>query len=156
MSYYGATICHNGHVISKWEINHQKFCSRCGTETFSSCPKCGEPIWGLEKLNHSFDRADRPYHKPYYCYACSAPYPWTQKILDNAVELLSLDDDLSESAKELIKNAIPNLIVETPDTPIAIAKYQKGISSAGKLLKNSLHQLFKDVVCTAVKKILFP
>jgi len=156
MSYYGATICHNGHVMSKRETNHQRFCSKCGAETFSNCPKCGELIWGLEKLNNSFDRADRPYRKPYYCHSCSTPYPWTQKILDNAVELLSLNDDLSESAKELIKNSIPNLIVETLDTPIAIAKYRKGISSAGELLKNSLYQLLKDIVCTSAQKIFFP
>lgn len=156
MSYYGATICRNGHVMSKWEANHQKFCSKCGTETFSNCPKCGEPIRGLKKLNNSFDRAERTYHKDYYCHACSSPYPWTQKILGNAVELLSLDNDLGESAKELIKNAIPNLIVETPYTPIAIAKYQRGISSAGDLLKNSMYQLLKDVVCTSAKKIFFP
>ena len=71
---------------------------------------------------------------PYYCYECGAPYPWTQKILDNAVELLSLADDLDVASKELIKTAIPELIVDTTTTPVAIAKYRKGISSSGQIL----------------------
>ena len=36
---------------------------------------------------------------------------WTQKILDNALELLSLDTELDDDTKELIKNAIPCLLV---------------------------------------------
>ena len=75
--------------------------------------------------------------------------------MDNAVELLSLEDDLDDETKELIKNAIPDLIRETPDTPIAIAKYQKYINGAGEILKNSMRQLLIDVVCETVKKSLF-
>lgn len=93
--------------------------------------------------------------KPYYCHNCGAPYPWTQKILDNAVELLSLDDELDSSSKELIKSAIPDLIVDTPTTPIAIAKYRKGIANAGQIIKDSLRQLLIDVISETAKKTLF-
>ena len=96
------------------------------------------------------------YTKPYYCHNCGTPYPWTQKILDNAVELLSLDNELDSSSKELIKNAIPNLIVDTPTTPIAIAKYRKGIANAGQIVKESLRQLLIDVISETAKKTLFP
>ncbi len=59
-----------------------------------------------------------------------------QKLfLDNAVMLVSLEDELDESMKELIKTAIPDLITETPATPIAIAKYKKSIKCAGDILK---------------------
>ena len=76
-------------------------------------------------------------------------------ILDNAVMLVSLEDELDESMKELIKTAIPDLITETPATPIAIAKYKKGIKCAGDILKNSMRQLLIDVVSETVKKSLF-
>lgn len=65
------------------------------------------------------------------------------------------EDDLDDETKELIKNAIPDLITETLDTPIAIAKYQKYINGAGEILKNSMRQLLIDVVCENVKKNLF-
>ena len=63
--------------------------------------------------------------------------------------------ELDESMKELIKTAIPDLITETPATPIAIAKYKKGIKCAGDILKNSMRQLLIDVVSETVKKSLF-
>ena len=66
--------------------------------------------------------------------------------------LVSLEDELDESMKELIKTAIPDLITETPATPIAIAKYKKGIKCAGDIL---MRQLLIDVVSETVKKSLF-
>ena len=156
MPYKNATICLNGHVISHSKSNAENFCSQCGSKTYSSCPKCNTPIRGVYDVDGVAILGERYYEKPYYCHNCGAPYPWTQKILDNAVELLSLDDDLDSSSKELIKNAIPDLIVDTPTTPIAIKKYRKGLARAGEILKNSMRQLLIDVICEAAKKVLFP
>ena len=156
MPYNTATICLNGHVISECNANHQKYCSQCGTETYSFCPKCNSPIRGTYDTPGVIVLGNRSYKLPYYCYECGAPYPWTQKILDNSIELLALDEDLDAASKELIKNAIPELIVDTTTTPIAIAKYRKGIASAGKILKDSLRQLLIDIVSETSKNILFP
>ena len=71
-------------------------------------------------------------------------------------QLLSLDDELDSSSKELIKSAIPDLIVDTATTPIAIAKYRKGIANAGQIIKDSLRQLLIDVISETAKKTLFP
>lgn len=156
MPYNNATICLNGHIISKYEALSQKHCTKCGAETYSYCSKCNSPIHGLYDTPGVCIVGKRPLALPYYCYECGAPYPWTEKILQNAVELLSLDNDLDKASKMLIKNAIPELIVDTPTTPVAIAKYQKGISSAGQILKDSLRQLLVDVISETAKKILFP
>lgn len=155
MPYRNATICLNGHVLSSSQSNAETFCSKCGTQTYSSCLNCKAPIRGsyyVDGIVFAYDG----YEKPYYCYNCGAPYPWTQKILDNAVELLSLDDELDSPSKELIKNAIPDLIVDTPTTPIAIAKYRKGVANAGQIAKDSLRQLLIDVISETAKKTLFP
>lgn len=156
MPYNNATICLNGHIVSKYNSNSQKYCTKCGAETYSYCLKCNHPIRGLYDTPGVCILAKRSLPLPYYCYECGSPYPWTEKILENAVELLALDDDLDKSSKTLIKNAIPRLLVDTPTMPIAIANYQKGTSSAGQVLKDSLRQLLKDVICEAAKKVLFP
>lgn len=156
MPYNNATICLNGHIVSKYDACSQKYCSKCGAQTISFCAVCDSPIHGLFDAPGSSIRGYRPLSLPYYCYECGTPYPWTKKILDNAVELVSLDEELDDSSKELIKSAIPELITETPFTPVAVAKYQKGIASAGQVLKNSLYQLLTDVLSEAVKKALFP
>lgn len=156
MLYNRATICLNGHIVSKYEANFQKHCSTCGLETYSNCTNCQSPIHGLADIKGVAIIGKRPYDLPYYCYNCGAPYPWTQKILNNAVELLGLDDDLDNATRELIKNAIPELLVDTPTTPLAIAKYRKGIAHAGQIVRDSMRQLLVDVVSETVKKSLFP
>lgn len=154
MQYHGATICLNGHILSKYEANFQKYCSKCGTETYSNCTNCQSPIKGLREIEGAFI-GNRPYNLHYYCDSCGSPYPWTQKILNNAVELLSLDEDLDDVSKELIKNAIPELLVNTPTTPLAIAQYRKGMIHAGQIIKDSMHQLLVDIVSETVKRSLF-
>ena len=154
MNYYNATICLNGHVIDKYLADVEKYCSICGKETFSFCSCCNSPIRGKVKADGVIVATH--YKKPFYCYNCGTPYPWTQKILDNAVELVSLDDELDASSKELIKNAIPELLIDSPTTPLAVAKYQKGVSKAGQLVKDSLRQLLIDVISETAKKTLFP
>lgn len=156
MPYNNATICENGHIVSKYNANVQRFCSRCGARTYSCCPKCGISIRGLYDTPGVICLSARKLPLPYYCHECGAPYPWTEKILNNAVELLSLDDSLDDASKELIKNSIPGLLVNTPTTPVDIAKYKKGMSGAGQILKDSLRQLLIDVVSETVKKVLYP
>ena len=105
MPYNNATICLNGHVISNCNSNHQNYCSKCGAETYSFCSKCHTPIRGTFDIPRVIILGQRDYQLPHYCHECGSPYPWTQKILDNCIELLSLDDDLDDNSKELIKNA---------------------------------------------------
>ena len=106
-------------------------------------------IDGVLSLNKS------QYIAPWYCHSCGNPYPWTEKILNNATELLSLDEGLDSSAKELIKNAIPNLLVDTPETPISIANYRNGMSKAGQIVKDSMFQLLSNVLSETIKNVLF-
>lgn len=155
MGYRNATICLNGHVISKYEANTQRFCTKCGQKTFSYCLKCDAPIHGKYEKTGVMDLSGY-YEMPYYCYNCGEPYPWTQKILDNAEELIALDDAIAEESKRLIMEAIPDLLVESPTTPVAAAKYRVGISKAGKTLKEMLHNLLVDVISETAKKIIFP
>lgn len=53
--YNNATICLNGHVVSKYQANYQKFCSKCGKETYSKCPECNSPIHGKYEVDGIVD-----------------------------------------------------------------------------------------------------
>ncbi|WP_416822284.1 DUF2321 domain-containing protein [Gallintestinimicrobium propionicum] len=48
------------------------------------------------------------------------------------------------------------MITDTPTTPIAVAKYRKGVSKAVSFIGESLRQLLVDVVSETAKKALFP
>ena len=47
---------------------------------------------------------NRTYSKPYYCHKCGNPYPWTQQIIDNAVEILSIDGEVDDEIKKNREN----------------------------------------------------
>lgn len=159
MGYYHiAQVCTNGHLINDSFDSHpesnQSFCSKCGAKTITACPNCGANIRGNYDCDVFILGATKTVDS--YCYNCGSPYPWTQKILDSAIELLSLDTELSTDTKELIKNAIPYLLVDQPETPVAIAKYRSGISKAGQIVKDSMYQLLVDVLSDTAKKIIYP
>ena len=152
--YCSASICLKGHIVDKENTIVNEFCSSCGSMVVTACPSCNRRIRGLEFGEFGvFD--ELLYKLPYYCPICAEPYPWTKMLLDNAVELLSLDEDLSEEYRRIIKDAIPDLIVESIATPLAAAKFKKYTGYAKDFVKDSLYLLLKDIVITSVKKVIF-
>lgn len=152
MGYKTACICLNGHIISGNIDDYNdksEYCSICGEKTFTSCQKCNTKIKGDYDYDIWYDTLQ---FIPYYCSSCGEPFPWTEKILNNAIELVSLDDGLSEEEKKILKNVFPDLIVETPTTPVAIAKYKKYSKKAQDFIKDGLKILLINVVGETVKK----
>lgn len=147
MLYRTAQICLNGHIITK-NLEHdpestEKYCSDCGKEVIEGCLKCDESI-----RSNIYDPIETP---PNYCRNCSSPFPWTEKILNNAIELLSLDESLSDNHKDILQSVFPDLLVDTPTTPLAVAKYKKYISSSQGFIQDGLKQIFIDIVSEAVR-----
>lgn len=93
--------------------------------------------------------------RPNYCKKCGKPYPWTSRIISNVSELLELDEDISKSDKDLIKTAIPDLLIDTPKTRVAGVKFKKGFSKVSKVVKGPLRELLVDVMSTSIKKVVF-
>ncbi len=156
-NFLNVQICGNGHITSlDIEMYSFRFCPQCGSQTFYSCPSCGEPIRGKYFEYDTLFVPEPPDQTPFYCHNCGKPYPWTQKIIDNAIELLSLDENLDSDTKSIIKNAIPNLLVDTPETPVSVAKYRSAMSKTGQIVKDSMRQLLIDIITESAKKIIYP
>lgn len=154
MEYYDpATICINGHVISSTQANSTKYCQRCGANTVSQCANCNIYIRG------EYNIVDMPYiseyERPFYCFDCGDPFPWTKQILENAVELVDLDEELTNEIKDIIKSSLPNLLIETPTTPVAVAKYRKFMGSASTFVKDGMKNLLIGAVNESVKKSIW-
>lgn len=157
---YFQVICTKGHQLGYlfFEYPDEKYCELCGSSLISSCQNCNKVITGWIN-NSSEDFIDFPPDSmdvPKFCKFCGDPYPWTKQIIDDSVELLALDADLSDDDKKLIKDSIPDLIIESSSTPLAEAKFKKGISSAALFVKDAIRNLLVDVVSETVKKSIFP
>lgn len=152
-SYYGASICENGHVVSKYDANKQKFCTQCGAKVISNCPTCNHSIQGLVVLNYAYI-GKRPYTRPDYCPDCGAPYPWTVSAIENIKLLIQEEEELSEQLKSSIVESLPDIITETPKTNLANVRFKKGLASAGKFTAEALKQFVIDFGCELSKKFL--
>lgn len=73
----------------------------------------------------------------------------------NAIEIISLNEYLSVEVKQVIKDAIPDLIVDSSMALVATAKYRKFIQSAADYTKDGLKKLLFDVVTESVKKSIW-
>ncbi|MBC2368132.1 DUF2321 domain-containing protein [Listeria booriae] len=152
---YFQQVCLNGHQITDYSDtpnNPETFCEKCGSEVITNCPHCETPIVGHYKVQGVIVLSRSKTSVPSYCTNCSEPFPWTEKILNSAVELVSLDENLDDETKQLIKHAIPDLLVDVPTTPIAVAKYKMGISKATTIVKDGLYNLLVDVMSETAKK----
>ncbi|MDE8123699.1 DUF2321 domain-containing protein [Erysipelothrix rhusiopathiae] len=162
--YWSAKICINGHIVDYGNGEKDLFCNKCGSEVIKNCKSCNAKIRGSKRRISAIAGDYVSYFSakledmvlPYYCQKCGTPYEWTQEILNNAVELLSLEDSISQEHKDLIRAAIPDLIVDTPKTPVAIAKFNKGFSKLSKPIKDGMYQLLVDVLSASIKQQLFP
>lgn len=157
-SQYYQKICLNGHQISTYyespsTPNPSEYCETCGKKIIVCCLHCANPILGSDEDSALYGMIPSI---PNYCKHCSHPFPWTELVFRTTEELISLDDELTDSNKALIKDSIPDLLVDTPKTKLAIAKFKKGIQATSSIVKDSLRDLLVDVLSETAKKAIFP
>ena len=71
-------VCRNGHPINytciEYPERNQDYCEKCGKETITKCPNCGQDIPGrthYPSVNFLSRRT-----VPNYCRYCNESYPW--------------------------------------------------------------------------------
>lgn len=150
--HYGATICLNGHVLTKeddGENEGRRFCAQCGKALIGTCPKCNQQIrgWTLDTLDTSMDA-------PAYCPQCGEPYPWQQAKLDALSEAIDELEELTDDEKERLLESVPDLITDTLRTETAVLRVKKALTKVGAAGGKVLTSLLTSVVTDGVKKLL--
>jgi hypothetical protein len=152
--YYSAQICENGHPISKFVENESdKLCSHCpecGAITQLTCKHCNSKIHGFHPTDFYI------YVVPKYCYNCGNPYPWIENAIETAKQIIELDETLNQTEKDDFKSTLPDLISETPKTPLAGIKLKKYFKKLGEASKPAIRQFIIDWTVTYVKKLSEP
>lgn len=156
---YTQKVCLNGHQISSSSESNDDpkppdFCELCGEQTIRTCQKCHTPIDGKRKYPNVYGGGS--VRIPKYCRSCGNPYPWTERILESAVEMVGLDTELSESERQTIKSALPDLLVDTPKTKLQASKFKIVMSKATGIVKDGMRELLVDVISETAKKMIYP
>ena len=95
------------------------------------------------------------YNTPAFCYQCGKPFPWTAARLRAAEDLADELDDLTNDDRESLKKSLPDLVRETPNTPVAETRFKKIMQKVGKEGCESMRSLLTDIVSEVVRKALF-
>ena len=151
--YDTALVCMNGHAINSSSLRPPQFnaphCDQCGEPGISECPSCGESIrghyWGVLSIG---------YDVPRHCHGCGKPYPWTERALEAARELIALSDKLSVQEKEEFSKAVAEITSDTPKSKVAVQKIKTHSAKAGREIAQGVRDIAVNIASEAVKKIL--
>ncbi len=157
--YHVAQVCLNGHMVNdsfdKYPEQNQKFCSKCGLETITTCPNCRSNIRGDYEVPSvcCFGHVKTP---DAYCYNCGKPYPWTEKALNSAKALIEEDELLNPDEKEQLSATLSELIVKspTPSTQLAVSRFKRFILKASKPTGEAVKSIIADIASEAIIKCL--
>jgi len=172
--YDTAQICIKGHVINSMSRSHpehnKKYCDKCGAETITNCQNCNTPIRGYyheahgayEELDTMVNEILNPlsetmidYSKPRsFCHECGKPYPWTEAKIEAAKELSDELDGLNAEERNILKKSLDDIIIDTPQTPVAATRFKKIAAKVGGIAAKQLRELVVDIASETAKKII--
>jgi hypothetical protein len=123
-------VCENGHQITgcygiKPE-DRQEFCKKCGEKTIIACPNCDKEIQG-DQIEDLWDGPEptRRAVVPLYCPNCGKPYPWTQKKIVTAIQILAEFGNLDEEEKKTIEQDIDNIAKDVPEAELSAMRVKQ-------------------------------
>lgn len=150
---YKQIICLNGHQLTDcadWTEPVSGFCKKCGKKLIDSCPNCHSIIEGHYHVDGVAILGRRSVLVPKYCEKCGKPFPWTEasiKALENLLTLSQLD----QQEQNELKDAIPDLVSDTPQTKLAAYKWKK----FGKPILDVAKDILVNVASEATVKMLY-
>jgi hypothetical protein len=111
---------------------------------------CNTPIRGYyhsgDIVNFGMTQA------PAFCEGCGDPYPWTKEAVKAAQELAAQLDGLNKREREELRDTIPDLVRDTPQTKGAVLRFQKLLAKAGPQATETLRAVLVGVMVEAAKR----
>jgi hypothetical protein len=89
---------------------------------------------------------------PKFCYKCGNPYPWTEKGIKAAQELIAEAENLSPQERETLRNSLDDLVRDTPSTQVAVLRFNKVLPRAGREIADAVRSIVVDMASEAAKK----
>lgn len=143
-------ICSNGDVQDGPDphAGQMVHCTVCGELCIFECPHCNSPIRGPQIRNNI-----STYQRPQFCHACGRPYPWMQKRLDTALDLLRHDDHLSLEDRESLWGDL-RFVMSNPKADLVPAKtklVEIKLKNASLLVKETVMELVAKTTAEFLK-----
>lgn len=157
-----AQICMSGHVVNdatkKFPQFSSKYCRKCGHPTIEQCPDCQVPIKGRYHSSTAptvTSTKEKESPVPFYCHDCGKAYPWTQALLDTALELINEEDNLTAEDKSRVAESIRDIITPTPRTSLAATRIKKAYEKMSAIGKEGFKQLLFDNTTESARRLIW-
>lgn len=156
-TYRVAQICPNGHVATTAADQNpelrEAFCSQCGEATLMQCAKCSAPIRGDYHVEGVFGFSN--YEPPAFCHNCGNSFPWTERKIAGAVELVEVGADLSPEEVQQFRSDLAELTKNSPKTQAASLRFRKVMTKVGASVASGVRDIVVDVLSEAAKKAIW-
>ncbi len=131
-----------------------KSCSDCGATVLRECSG-GHPI-AVERLSGQFgqDYYAPNWKPPSYCAECSRAFPWTERRIQAAAEVVDALEGLSPGDRVELKALFPDLLRDGPRTQVAALKWRAAMTKAKDVGKTAIEQAVIGVATTGALKLL--
>lgn len=154
-TYDTAQVCKNGHGINAsfhdYPDLNLDFCKDCGEKTIIKCDNCDAEIQGtIREITLIAE-----YVPPDYCGGCGEPFPWTQRRIETATSLIEEFKELEPDDRELLYDALPDLIRDTPKTELASKRFKRILGKLGTESYEIAKSVLVNVLSEAAKKSIF-
>lgn len=138
-SYYDvAQVCPNGHVATDmahcYPQHRRPHCEECGEATIIDCPKCQTSIRGYYHVPGVIGGFD--YKPPAFCYQCGAPFPWTERKKQAAIDLF-LEESMDAEDQRQFRESIEQIAKDTPQAQVAGLRITKLLGKVAQALHPS-------------------
>lgn len=157
-TYRIAQVCPNGHVATTAADQHpelrETFCSKCGETTITQCPNCDAPIRGNYYVEGVFGFGG-DYEPPAFCHNCGRSFPWTERRITSAVELVEVGAELSIEELQQFRSDLTELTKDSPKTQIASLRFKKVMAKVGTSIASGVRDIVVDVLSEAAKKAIW-
>ena len=155
--YHVAQVCLNGHVVTsladKQPERCESFCSECGEATLMQCSACNASIRSYHADDGAYGLGE--YHPPAFCHNCGSAFPWTERKIAGAVELVQMDGKLSDGELQQFKSDLTELTKDSPKTQVASLRFKQVMTTVGASIASGVRSIVVDVLSEAAKKAIW-
>lgn len=156
-TYRTAEVCPNGHVSTDsadvYPEHREKFCSKCGESMATQCQNCSTNIRGHYHVDGVFGFSPE-YTPPAFCHNCGHAFPWTQRKVDAATDLVEISGKLSSQELAQFRADLSEMTKESPRVLVASTRFKQTMTKVGVVVAGGVRDIVVDVLSEAAKKAI--
>lgn len=151
-----AQICMNGDLInSSYEASpelNKKHCPQDGESTIIACVECQANIAGRIRYSNVFGPDD--FKVPAFCIECGKAYPWTEKKIAAAKELVKELEGITPNEVQILEASIVEISQNNPQAKVGATRIKKIMEKVTSTSGEVLRSVIIDVASATAKKVL--